>query len=238
MTVKTVDVYLVPVGSTRYELYCESAETDELEDADPPWKRPNVYARFRLMLHEVQQARRARRLASVPADPNVRLSWSERLRNWVFGNITESIAEWRLLWHLRKQSAAVLVYPSDIEADRALSATLDILQRDCERHRRRLVISGIAAAVLGPLLFFVPGPNLVAYYFWFLAVGHLLAWRGAKHGLAVVKWQLRSSVPLVDLRHIFELEPDAREIRVRNVETRLGLDRLSVFVERMVVRFR
>ena len=28
-----VAVYLVPVGSTRYELYCESAEVDDL---DPP----------------------------------------------------------------------------------------------------------------------------------------------------------------------------------------------------------
>ena len=238
MTAKTVDVYLVPVGSNRYELYCESAEIDDLDDVETTGKQANMYARFRLMLHEAQQARRARRLASVPADPKIRLSWTERLRNWIFGNITESLAEWRLLWHLRKQSVAILAYPSDIEADRALSETLDILQRDSERHRRRLVISAIAAAVLGPLLFFVPGPNLVAYYFWFLAVGHLLAWRGAKHGLTVVKWQMRSNAPLVDLRRIFDLEPEAREIHVRNVEARLGLDLLSAFVERMVVRFR
>ena len=78
----------------------------------------------------------------------------------------------------------------------------------------------------------------MAYYFWFLAVGHLLAWRGAKHGLTVVKWQMRSNAPLVDLRRIFDLEPEAREIHVRNVEARLGLDHLSAFVERMVVRFR
>ena len=49
---------------------------------------------------------------------------------------------------------------------------------------------------------------------------------------------MRSSAPLVALRRIFDLEPEAREIHVRNVEARLGLDHLSAFVERMVVRFR
>ena len=69
MTAKTVDVYLVPVGSNRYELYCESAEIDDLDDVETTGKQANMYARFRLMLHEAQQARRARRLAAVPADP-------------------------------------------------------------------------------------------------------------------------------------------------------------------------
>ena len=96
----------------------------------------------------------------------------------------------------------------------------------------------LAGAVLGPLLFVVPGPNLVAYYFWFLAVGHLLAWRGAKHGIGGVKWRTRASAPLVDLRGILELDPDARATHVRDVESVLELEHLAAFVERMVVRFR
>lgn len=236
-TLTAVDVYLVPVSSTRYELYCESAEIGDLEPTAQT-ERGGIYVRFRRMVAEAQDLRRARRLAAVPADPTVRQSWFVRLRNFAVGRVAEAIVEWRLLWHLRKQSDAALVHPDDLDADGALAEARAGLQRDADHHRRRLVTSAIAAAVLGPLLFFVPGPNLVAYYFWFLAVGHLLAWRGAKCGIAGVKWQTRASAPMVDLRGILDLDPEARATHVRDVEARLKLEHLAAFVERMVVRFR
>ena len=232
-----VDVYLVPVGSTRYELYCESAEVDDLEPTGEA-QGGGIYARFRRMMAEALESRRARRLAAVPADPRVQQPWPVRLRNFVIGRVAEALVEWRLLWHLRRQSDAELVHPDDIEAARALAVARTGLQRDADRHRRRLIASALAGAVLGPLLFVVPGPNLVAYYFWFLAVGHLLAWRGAKHGIGGVKWRTRASAPLVDLRGILELDPDARATHVRDVESVLELEHLAAFVERMVVRFR
>ncbi len=233
---KPVDVYLVPIGPDGYELFCEAAE---VEDADPAEgiSRGRFSARFRRMLAEVQGQRRARRLAEVPADPDTPQPWLIRLRNTVVGRVAEAIAEWRLLWHLRKQTAIDLVHPADLDGERALAATRRRLGSDAEHHLRRLVVSSFVAALLG-LLFFMPGPNFLAYYFLFLAVGHLLAWRGARQGLAHVQWRTRASEPLRKLRGILDLEPDERAGHVRDVARRLGLDHLAPFVERMAVRRR
>lgn len=232
----SVAVYLVPVASTRYELYCESAEVDDLDPTDEH-QRYGIFARFRYMMAEALESRRARRLAEVPVDPAIRLSWMVRLRNFVIGRVAEAIVEWRLLWHLRKQSQAELVYPSDLNVSSAMAEVHSGLKRDADRHWRRVWFSSLAGAVLGPLLFFVPGPNLVAYYFWFLAVGHLLAWRGAKHGMERVNWQPRSNETLPELRAILTLAPDERAASVRDIESRLGLEYFSAFFERTVVRF-
>ena len=51
-----------------------------------------------------------------------------------------------------------------------------------------IIIDGLLFAASG-VFFFVPGPNLVAYYFGFRLVGHYLSRRGAKHGLTEVRWQ-------------------------------------------------
>lgn len=234
-----IDVYVVPIGPTSYELYCESDEDEDedFRDGDDTG-RGGFYERFRRMVAEAQQERRARRLAALPADPGVRPSWPIRLRNAIIGRVAEALAEWRLLWHLRKQTVATLVHPDDLSGDRALTVARSSLQRDADRHRRRLIISAAAAAVLGPLLFFVPGPNLIAYYFSFLAVGHLLAWRGARHGLAEVDWRTRPSAPLGELRGILSLDPAERAGHIRDVAARLGLDHLAAFVERMAARLR
>ena len=232
-----LDVYLVPVARGRYELYCESTEADDFRRSDDEG-RGGFYARFRGMVAEAQEERRARRLAAVPVDPSARQSWVIRLRNLAIGRIAEAIVEQRLLWHLRKQGDVELVHPDDLDGPNALAAARAGLQRDADRHRRWLIIDGLAAAALGPVLFVVPGPNVLAYYFTFRAVGHLLAWRGARHGLAGVSWRTRASAPLVELRSVLELEPNERAEHVRGVEAMLELEHLAAFVERTVVRFR
>ena len=235
---KPVDVYLVPIGPAGYELFCESAEVGDLEPGEEAHRGGRFYARFRRMIAEVQEQRRARRLAEVPADPDAQQPWVIRLRNTVVGWVAEAIAEWRLLWHLRKQTALELVHPADLDGDRAMAETRRRLGRDAEHHLRRLFTSSLLAVFLGVFLFFVPGPNVIGYYFLFLAVGHLLAWRGARHGLANVRWRTRASEPLGELRGTLDLNPDERAGHVRDVAARLGLDYLAPFVERMAVRRR
>ena len=234
---KPVDVYLVPIGPGGYELFCESAEIEDIDPVEDAPRGGRFYARFRRMMAEVQEQRRARRLAEVPADPDAPQPWLIRLRNTVVGWVAEAIAERRLLWHLRKQTALELVHPADLDGDRALEETRRRLGRDAEHHLRRLFTSSLLAVFLG-LLFFVPGPNVLGYYFVFLAVGHLLAWRGARHGLANVQWRTRASEPLGELRGMLDLNPDERAGHVRDVAARLGLDYLAPFVERMAVRRR
>ena len=234
---RSVDVYLVPIGPAGYELFCESAETDDVDAGEESPRRGRFMAGFRRMIAEVQQERRARRLAATPADPATRQPWLIRLRNTVVGWVAEALAEWRLLWHLRKQTVLDLVHPADLSGDDALALTRRRLGRDANHHWRRLFISGVLALVLG-LLFFLPGPNFLGYYFGFLSVGHLLAWRGARHGLAHVQWRTRASEPLGELRGILDLHPDERAGHVRDVAARLELEHLAPFVERIAVRRR
>jgi len=235
---RPVDVYLVPIGPAGYELFCESAEVGDLDPGEESHRGGRFYARFRRMMAEAQEQRRARRLAEVPADPGAPQPWVIRLRNTVVGWVAEAIAEWRLLWHLRKQTALELVHPADLDGDRALEETRRRLGRDAEHHLRKLFTSSLLAVFLGVFLFFVPGPNVLGYYFLFLAVGHLLAWRGARHGLANIQWRTRASETLRELRGTLDLNPDERAGHVRDVAARLGLDYLAPFVERMAVRRR
>ncbi len=50
------------------------------------------------------------------------------------------------------------------------------------KHRRWMIIDGLLVAITGPLFFFVPGPNVISWFFTFRAVGHFLSWRGARKG--------------------------------------------------------
>ena len=71
-------------------------------------------------------------------------------------------------------------------------------------------------------LILVPGPNLLGYYFTFTTVGHLLAWRGAAHGLKAVTWQVSSSPIVSELRVALTLAAGEREQRVHAVADAAG----------------
>ena len=235
--VRTLEVYLVPVGTAKYELYCETPDDDDEPDDGPAWRSASrgLYARFREMMEEAQEARRAKRLAALSADPRVTQLWAVRFRNWAISWIAEMIADWRLLWLLRTRRDATLLHPADLDGAAALDIARSSLQRDANRHRLWLIIDGVLAGILG-LLFIIPGPNLFAYYFVLRSVGHLLAWRGARNGHGQVVWHTRHTPPLGDLRRILSLDPDERARHVRDVEARLELEHLAAFVERIVVR--
>ena len=55
----------------------------------------------------------------------------ERTLAWM----VERIAEQRLLWNLRRETAAVLVHPQDMTFEQVLTLVRRKLQRDYERHR-------------------------------------------------------------------------------------------------------
>jgi hypothetical protein len=121
--------------------------------------------------------------------------------------------------------------PSSLDPERALAIVRGSLVRDFDRHRWWLVVDllgGAATLALMP----IPGPNLLGYYFAFRIVGHLLALRGARHGLTEVRWDFEPSAPLADLASLEGLPADERERRVCAVAERLGLPRLARFYER------
>lgn len=229
-----MDVFLIPVGADRYELYCEVAEDDDHRanpGASPRGFFAGLTARFREM---VAAAERHHRRAAPARPAEERRSWQRRLRARLLGWVVEKIAEQRLLWHLRRQRKATAVFPADLAEPAAMRIIRASLQRDAERHRRWLIVDSIGFALSG-LLALVPGPNLIAYYFAFRVVGHFLSMRGARHGLAGVEWRARASEPLAELRHALRLVPPERERRVRTIASELQLEHLASFFERIAL---
>src|SRR5919109_3922870 len=224
-----MDVYLVPVGANRHELYCEVPdEADDQDERADQNAKPGFFRRLRLRFREMlAEAERERRPARASA---VEGGWLARVKARTMRWVAESIAEQRLLWHLRRQTEACLFFPDDMDEGQAVAAMRTQLGRDFEKHRFWLAIDSLLFIGSG-LLALVPGPNILAYYFAFRLVGHYLSLRGARNGLGGVKWRSEKSDALAELRRAINLAPDARDRRVHEVATRLRLEHLPSFFE-------
>ena len=225
-----MDVYLVPVAQDRYELYCEVPdEPESLDDAEPRGFFQRLRRRFSDMLAEAERERREGSAArGEPA------GWLRRGKSRIMRWVAESVAEQRLLWHLRRQTAACLYFPDDVTEPVATGLLRAQLGRDRDKHRLWLIIDSVGF-VLSGLLMLVPGPNLLAYYFAFRLVGHYLSMVGARRGLDIVQWRAEESAPLSELRKAIGLAPELRIRRVSEVALRLRLEHLASFLERTAV---
>lgn len=227
-----MDVYLIPLSGDRYELYCEHVAPLDVEAEGGPggsWFA-RLRSRFTQMVRDAEE--REDDKAAPPSD----LGWLDRFQRWLMAWVAQRIAEQRLLWNLRREEAAVLVHPDDIDFEQAQTLVYGMLRVDYDRHRRWLVIDGVAMAITGPLLFFVPGPNLVAYYFAFRVVGHWLSMRGAAQGLHRTAWTGRSHTALTELRVVLGLDGRQRTAGLDAIAAALGLARLASFIERLAPR--
>jgi hypothetical protein len=223
-------VYLVPVGPGRYELYSEAPEDLE-HDGQPPaeegfWKRTmhNAQVRWRAAVHSARA-------------PDSSAGWFARLRDRAVCRAAESIAEQRTLWSLRQCTMATLVQPSDLTGTQADEIRVALLSGARTYHGRWLAIDALLFVASG-VLFFVPGPNVLAYYFLFRVVGHYLSWRGARQGLEAVTWSYRPEPALAELGCLAALPRDARHSRVEAIACALNLPRLAAFFERTAVPVR
>ena len=226
----SMDVFVIPIGSDRYELYCEM--TTDLDDAEPGPPPTGMVGklrhRFTVMLHAAEERHRQGDQA-IQAE-----GWLARMQERIIAWVAERVAEQRLLWNLRRQTAVEASHPSDMSTEQVLTLIRRMLQRDYERHRRWLVIDTLGLVVSG-ILMPVPGPNIVAYYFAFRVVGHWLSMRGAAQGQHRITWTCRLCEPLSDLRGADTLEPTMRDARVHDVAARLRLQHLSTFYERVAI---
>ena len=224
-----MEVFLIPVGADRYELYCE------VPDEDPTGASPDhdrgffrgLVRKFRDTLNRIERDRHR-------DDDDARHGWFERLKRRGMRVIAESIAEQRLLWHLRRQASACAIHPADIDGDRAITLVHRALQADFEKHRRWLAIDGVLVA-LSALLILVPGPNVLGYYFAFRVVGHYFSMRGARQGLSFVQWTTSADDALSALRPLVGVAPDERRHQVDAIAARLELNDLRRFFDRVAV---
>jgi hypothetical protein len=228
-----MEVYLIPVGPGRYELYCEDhgdSEEDVVGAEQPTGRFAALYHKFRTALAEVEEERQSG-VPRVHAGPR---TWSERMKDRAMCWLAEKIAEQRLLWRLRKQAEVHLFHPDDVTAADAMTKVRANLQSEANRHLKWLIIDAVLFALSGSL-FFVPGPNVVAYYFGFRLVGHYLSRGGAKNGLDNVLWSQCPSAQLTRLRQAIALVPHEREQQVHEVASELRLEHLATFFERTSV---
>jgi hypothetical protein len=227
-----MDVYLVPVATDRYELYCEEPDEEEVV-LEPDAGRPGFFRRMALKFREqLADAERARHQGPQPGDAQA--SFLARAKARTLRWVAESIAEQRLLWQLRGKTDVLLLYPGDLTEAQGRELLKRSLQRDWERHRFWLAIDTLGAAG-SALLILVPGPNFIGYYFVFRIVGHYLSLRGARQGLTRVTWSTEASEALATLRGMVAECPDSREARVQEIASLLGLEHLTSFFQRSAV---
>jgi hypothetical protein len=227
-----MEVYLIPVGPERYELYCEDHGDSEATVAEeqPTGRFAALYHKFRTALAQIEQERQSG-VARVHEGPR---TWTERMKDRAMCWLAEKIAEQRLLWRLRKQAEVQLFHPDDMTGDQAMTKVRTNLQSEANRHLKWTIIDTVLFAASG-LVFLVPGPNVLAYYFGFRLVGHYLSRRGAKNGLDNVQWSQCPSGQLTRLRRVIALVPHEREQQVHEVASELRLQHLATFFERTSV---
>jgi hypothetical protein len=222
-------VYLVPIGSGRYELYSDAPNDDASGGAHP---RDAFWRRQLHRLHQRwQQAAHSAHAARTTLAPHGRLA---RARDWMIRLVAESIAEQRALWSLRGAGSALFVYPADLSNASAAAARERLLTHARRRHGWWLLVNLVAVAVCA-ILVLLPGPNLIGYYFAFRVVGHFLSWRGAREGLVRTAWHGRAEPVLTALGRLAHEARDRRADDVARLVASLHLPRLAAFFDRVAV---
>jgi hypothetical protein len=234
-----MEVFLVPVGPDRYELYCEVPDEPAVPLDEPPpqgfFRRMTQWLsvrrlkhRFNEMLAEAERERRHGRTVSHHD------GWFTRAKGKIMRWVAESVAEQRLLWSLRRETDGTLFYPDDMEEAPAAAVLCKQLKRDFDKHQFWLIIDSLGFIASGALML-VPGPNILAYYFAFRLVGHFFSLRGARQALNYMAWTNTPSRPLSELRRIIHIAPEEREQQVQNVAGALRLEHLAQFFQRIAI---
>ena len=219
-------VYLVPIGSGRFDLYTEQEERDPLA----PREAAGFWSRTIERLHEGWR-QMARAATSRQGDRAGRLT---RLRDWLVCRIAEAIAEQRTLWSLRTLASATFIYPSDLSETSAAAIRGRVLIR-ARRHHGWWLLINVVGVALTAVLVLLPGPNLIGYYLLFRVVAHYLSWRGARHALESISWRPIAEPALSELGGLARVARDARAERVAAIASQLRLTRLEAFFDRVAV---
>ena len=219
-----ITVFLVPAALDRFELYSEAPD----ESPAVPAQHDRA---FRKWAHRASIRWHALVEAARHGSPEGRLA---RWRDRIVSRLAETIAEQRTLWALRDQESVVLRCPSSLESAR-VRTILDALLAHARRHHLRWLIIDLILFIASGILFFLPGPNLVAYYIAFRLVGHLQSWRGARQAAERIAWTFEPDPGLAELASLVDVPRETRAPRVAAIAERLNLPRLTAFFDRVAV---
>jgi hypothetical protein len=216
-------VFLVPLGGQRHELYCERHNTGPEEAPSGTGWFSGLREKFSVMLKQAEENDE-----TAPESAGLWARMQGRMMAWV----AERVAEQRLLWNLRGREAAVVTHADDMPFDQVMEIVRQALRADHRRHTRWLVVDTLLLVGSG-VFFFIPGPNLIGYFFAFRVVGHWLSMRGAAHGRDKTSWSGRPSAAMTALRAAVARPAHERSRAIEPLARELDLHRLTVFVDRM-----
>lgn len=216
--------YLVPAGRDRFELYSEAPDEPTASPSDGDGRVRRWLQAARSRWHDLVETSRGGKPRGFFA----------RWRDAAVSRLAETIAEQRTLWALRHQTTACLYFPSTLGSARARAILQATLER-ARRHHLRWFVGDLALFVGSVVFFFVPGPNVVAYYFLFRFVGHLQSWRGARQSMERVAWTLEPDAALAELGSLVHVPRDVRAPQVAAIAERLNLTRLPAFFDRVAI---
>ena len=220
--VSAVTIYLLPVGTGRFELYSEPRD-------DEPATSPHegfLKRQFHSLGERWRSAVQAARHGGGESAGRFR-----RWRDWSVCRVAEMIAEQRTLWAIRHEASVRFAYPSNLGEAAAADQRRRILTAARRHHGVWAILDGVLF-LASALLALIPGPNLVAYYFGIRVVGHYLSWRGAGHGLDRLQWILQAEPALAELGALADVPRAARAPRVAAIADALQLPRLAAFFDR------
>ena len=219
-------VFLVPLGGERHELYCERHHTGPDEAPTGGGWFAGLRQKFSTMLKQAEDH-------DEEAPPSAGLL--ARLQGRMMAWVAERVAEQRLLWNLRSRDAAIVTHADDMPFEQVMEIVRQALRADHRRHSRWLAVDTLLFIGSG-VFFFIPGPNVIAYFFAFRVVGHWLSMRGAAHGRDKTSWTGRPSPQMTALRAAVARPAHERARAIEPLARDLGLLRLTVFVDRMCGR--
>lgn len=230
-----MDVFLIPLrppsasGDPEFVLYCEAPASPiepEVEGAPRRGLVARSIARFKQAMAEGEEEQR-RQEAGHPETRS-----GSRVGRLMKRKLASAVAEHRLLWALRRHSHATLHHPDNVPPDRALTWAIEEFRRDYSKHRLWCVVDGVVVAA-SALLALLPGPNVVAYYFIFLTVGHYFSLRGAQVGIRRETWTTQVAPALTDVGAAWSVPDSERDARISGAAHQLGLERLVYFARRI-----
>src|SRR5262245_3479797 len=102
-----MEVFVILVVAVRDVLDCGASVDARRIDASATGMFGRLRHRCAVMVHQAEERQRS----GTPPTPDA--TWWARLQEFIMAWVAERIAEQRLLWNLRRESAVVAAYPED-----------------------------------------------------------------------------------------------------------------------------
>jgi phosphatidylglycerophosphate synthase len=162
-----VKVYLLLLDEAESFFYSDDPEPGEAQEREAEGPRPGLWG-------WIERRWRALQRAFHEADAGVAL-WAHRTWDWLHALTRPDES---MLVRLRSAERVDLHHPASLDRSAVAAIWTDYLTRRSRSHRIRLVYNGILAGPALALLWPLPGPNVIGFWFAYRFLHHWMIIRG------------------------------------------------------------